>query len=96
MSRSFGDSVAARVGVISEPDIGFHRGSNSDKFLIIASDGLWEFISSQEAVEMVAANLGAPNEQICNILIEEAASRWKKNEDMVDDITVVLVFLAKS
>jgi serine/threonine protein phosphatase PrpC len=95
MSRSFGDSIAARVGVISEPDVGFHRIHASDKFIIIASDGLWEFISSQEAVEIVASNLGAPNEQICDILIEEAACRWKKNEDMVDDITVLLVFFTK-
>jgi serine/threonine protein phosphatase PrpC len=96
MSRSFGDSIAARVGVISEPDIGFHRIHASDKFIIIASDGLWEFISSQEAVEIVASNIGATNEQICDILIEEAATRWKKNEDMVDDITVLLVFFTKS
>lgn len=28
----------------------------ADKLLILASDGVWEFISSQEAVELVGAS----------------------------------------
>lgn len=96
MSRSFGDSVVARVGVISEPEVSFHRISGQDKFVIIGSDGLWEFISSQEAVEIVTANISMPPELICDILVSEAASRWRKNEDMVDDITVLLVMLTSA
>ena len=29
-----------------------------DKFVVLASDGVWEFISSQEAVDIVNASLG--------------------------------------
>ncbi len=28
-----------------------------DKFIVLASDGVWEFISSQEAIEIVNASL---------------------------------------
>lgn len=48
MTRSFGDYFASTVGVISDPEIIYHKitkGTNvknsDDKFLVIASDGLW-------------------------------------------------------
>lgn len=48
MTRSFGDRVAATVGVVSEPEIKEFDYSEDDKFMIIASDGVWEFIDSTE------------------------------------------------
>lgn len=48
MSRSFGDRVAASVGVIAEPEIMEYKFHPDDKFFIIASDGVWEFIESSE------------------------------------------------
>ena len=57
MSRSFGDEVASRVGVIAEPGkIRVHLFyplsleileldmCKDDKFIVIASDGVWEFL----------------------------------------------------
>lgn len=53
MTRSFGDYVASTVGVIEEPEILHHQITKGirqkyleNKFLVIASDGLWEFISN--------------------------------------------------
>jgi serine/threonine protein phosphatase PrpC len=48
MSRSFGDQVAASVGVIAEPEITEWEFKAEDKFFILASDGVWEFIESDE------------------------------------------------
>lgn len=42
-----------RVGVSSEPDHSIIELDPSYKFMILASDGVWEFISSKEAVEIV-------------------------------------------
>jgi serine/threonine protein phosphatase PrpC len=50
MSRSFGDRVAASVGVIAEPEIMEYKFQEDDKFIIVASDGVWEFIESQEVI----------------------------------------------
>ena len=50
MTRSFGDRVAATVGVISEPEIKEWNFDINDKFMLIASDGVWEFISSEECM----------------------------------------------
>jgi serine/threonine protein phosphatase PrpC len=48
MTRSFGDEVAASVGVLAEPEIMECFISQNDKFLVLASDGIWEFIESEE------------------------------------------------
>lgn len=50
MSRSFGDEVAASVGVIAHPEIMEWKLTEYDKFVILASDGLWEFIESSEVI----------------------------------------------
>lgn len=54
MTRSFGDYIASTVGVISEPEVTYCEITNSilylnidDKFMIVASDGLWEFITCE-------------------------------------------------
>ena len=48
MSRSIGDQIAKSVGVICDPDIREIDIDKDDKFIIIASDGLWEFLSNEE------------------------------------------------
>ena len=48
-ARSFGDLIAASVGVIAKPEIWERDCADGDKFMILASDGVWEFISNQEA-----------------------------------------------
>lgn len=53
MSRSFGDRVAHSVGVSAEPEVlDFTLGLN-DKFLVIASDGVWEFLSNEDVAHIV-------------------------------------------
>lgn len=49
MSRSLGDAVAHTAGVSSEPDFVEYEFScgREDLILVMASDGLWEFMSDQ-------------------------------------------------
>lgn len=53
MARSVGDVVAKWAGVISMPEITTRTLASTDKFLVLASDGLWEFMEDQEVVDMV-------------------------------------------
>jgi serine/threonine protein phosphatase PrpC len=53
MTRSFGDLVAASVGVSSVPEVTcnpYHNPeytmNHNDRIIVIASDGVWEFLSS--------------------------------------------------
>lgn len=45
--------VDCRVGVISEPQVFTSALTTKDAFIILASDGVWEFIDSQGAVDIV-------------------------------------------
>ena len=93
MSRSFGDEVAASVGTISEPEIEEYEITEEDKFIIIASDGIWEFISSQECVEFIKDYYEKKDLEGClKFLLNESSKRWIKEEEVIDDITAVLIF----
>ncbi|CAG9313185.1 unnamed protein product [Blepharisma stoltei] len=97
MSRSIGDSRVHKVGVITEPELVYHQIMPEDKFAIIASDGVWEFMSSEEAVEIVGKTWQAGRSDICcDNLVSEALERWRLNEDSVDDITVIIIFFSFS
>lgn len=94
MSRSIGDLVGASVGVTSEPEVSKFSITKQDKFMLICSDGVWEFISSQEAIDIVSKY--DPNDSVAaaEALAQEAWDLWIKEEgNVVDDITVILVYL---
>lgn len=46
MTRSFGDRVAHSVGVSHEAEVKEFLLNEEDKFIVIASDGVWEFLSN--------------------------------------------------
>ena len=93
MSRSFGDEVAASVGTISEPEIEEYDITKDDKFIIIASDGIWEFISSKECVNLIKDFYIKKDLKGClKFLLNESSKRWIKEEEVIDDITAVLIF----
>lgn len=62
--------------------------------MILASDGVWEFIYSQEAVDIVSGVLreGRTVTEACQELIEQSAQRWVEEEgDYRDDITAIII-----
>lgn len=95
MTRSFGDEVAARVGVICEPEILELDLCKDDKFIVIASDGVWEFIQNEEIAQIVKPFFENKNaEKAAEAVVRESYLRWKKEEEgIVDDITCIIVFL---
>mmetsp|Transcript_14594 Transcript_14594/g.29370 ORF Transcript_14594/g.29370 Transcript_14594/m.29370 type:complete len:398 (+) Transcript_14594:278-1471(+) len=94
MARSMGDAVAATVGVIAEPEIQIHELEPEDKFMVLASDGVWEFISNEEVVQYVQAYWQKKDPQAaCDFMVSEANRRWRKEEEVIDDTTVIVVFL---
>ena len=94
MSRSFGDRVAHSVGVSEEPEIKDYFFCKEDKFFVVASDGLFEFISSQNIVDIIKDYyLSGDIVGCCEFLYDLSKDRWMKEEEVVDDITMILVFL---
>ena len=64
-------------GVISEPEISSHRLSKGDKVLIFGSDGVWDHVSSAEAVA-IAANAKTP-QAASDRIAQIARERWRRS-----------------
>eukprot|EP00164_Ancoracysta_twista_P004052 GFYU01005438.1.p1 GENE.GFYU01005438.1~~GFYU01005438.1.p1 ORF type:complete len:717 (-),score=96.43 GFYU01005438.1:195-2225(-) len=76
--------------VLNVPEFMEHEISNDDDFIIIASDGLWEVVESQVAVNFVKKKLQAEDmhhQQITNALADLALKMGT-----VDNVTVILLF----
>lgn len=93
MTRSFGDHVAESVGVIPEPEIMDYPITSSDRFMVLASDGVWEFLDNQAVVDLVASCSGNGPEA-CKKVIKASYDAWTREEDVVDDITCIVVYFA--
>ena len=94
LTRSFGDEILSKIGVICEPEVKEFILGKDDKFIIIGTDGLWEYITSQECVEIVKEfYLKNDIQGAINYLFKESAKRWITEQDVIDDITIILIFL---
>ena len=62
---------------------------------MIASDGVWEFLSNEEIAAIVKPFFESKNaEKAAEAVVRESYLRWKREEEgIVDDITCVIVFL---
>ncbi|KAF4323472.1 hypothetical protein BBO99_00001365 [Phytophthora kernoviae] len=91
MSRSLGDAVAHTAGVLSEPEFTSHWLDANDRCLIVATDGLWEFMSNEECMEIA---MGQQDPKVAvDLLIMEANRRWMKEEQVIDDTTIIVAYV---
>ena len=82
MTRSIGDLVAASVGVSWEPEVTKYKISTNDRFMIIASDGVWEFLENQAVIELINPFYNINDiEGACDVLMKESLAKWKIEED---------------
>ena len=96
MSRSIGDGMAKKLGVLGEPDIYEYHLNENDKFIICATDGVWEYLSNEDVMNIVKESYinGNKAEEACDILVKSATNIWKKeNTKTVDDISCAILFL---
>ncbi|XP_010542664.1 PREDICTED: probable protein phosphatase 2C 25 [Tarenaya hassleriana] len=92
VSRGIGDGHL-KQWVIAEPETQILRIEPGHEFLILASDGLWDKVSNQEAVDIVrpiCLGTGRPLLSACKKLAELSASRGS-----FDDISVMVIRLRR-
>jgi len=95
MARSIGDHLVKPVGVIAEPDVSYFD-LEPGGYVILASDGVWEFISSADACKIVNKFINEDQAATAAVtkLIETAAAKWRQEEgDYRDDITAIVICL---
>lgn len=68
-TRSIGDSIAETVGVVATPEIVVLELTPNHPFFVLASDGVFEFISSQTVVDMVRYPVMTLN--VCKLILHQ-------------------------
>ena len=96
VSRSLGDSVAESVGVISEPEIIVKDLDSTVKYIVLASDGVWDYLSGDDIIDIVTPFFlrGDPGNAAKEI-VSEATKMWEKDGIERDDITVIVSFIGE-
>jgi CRP-like cAMP-binding protein/serine/threonine protein phosphatase PrpC len=90
-TRSLGDSIAETIGVVANPEIVVLELTPDHPFFVIASDGVFEFLSSQAVVDMVA-KFKDPRDA-CAAIVAESYRLWLQYETRTDDITIIVVHI---
>ena len=97
LSRAIGDR-SERPIVTAEPEIiSVPIEDGVDEFILLASDGLWDVMDSQDAVDYVKSVLshlqedGYDRDMIATSIVEEALRRGT-----YDNITVLIIWLDQS
>jgi len=96
MSRALGDTLAHKVaGLTAEPDVErVMIDKAKDTAILLCTDGVWEFVESQESGEIVDKHQGKMQAAAEN-LAQESWDRWMNdsNGEISDDITAFVIAL---
>ena len=90
-TRSFGDKVAEDLGCFAVPEMLTHDITPEDKIIVLASDGVFEFLTNQSVID-ICAKFTDPLEA-CRAVVAESYELWLQYELRTDDITMICIFL---
>mmetsp|Transcript_57714 Transcript_57714/g.137332 ORF Transcript_57714/g.137332 Transcript_57714/m.137332 type:complete len:389 (+) Transcript_57714:133-1299(+) len=104
MSRALGDIIGnTEAGISATPDVRVvslkeERAASSGSSaatLLVCTDGVWEFISSEQAFEYIAPHAKIGMQKCIDDLAKESWDAWMKDSDneISDDITAVCLCL---
>lgn len=106
VSRSLGDfwsynPVTSKFTVSPQPDVSvLPLDPTEQKFVVIATDGLWNVMSPTEVVEFIwdyehdSQDSHEPRD-VVRAVINEALGRWKARNLLADNIAVLIAFLTE-
>lgn len=95
-SRAFGAKDLKIFGLSSVPDVKVIRMGRDPayqqvRYLILASDGLWDVVSSQQAV-LIAQHAVSQGQNPSEALVRQALMEVSRKKGRADNITVVCIF----
>ncbi|GMH65143.1 hypothetical protein TL16_g04126, partial [Triparma laevis f. inornata] len=90
-TRSIGDACAEGIGVFAEPEHLTRELHELDKYVVIASDGVFEFLTSQTVCDMVHSFKDPLD--ACKKVVRESYNLWLQYEVRTDDITMIALYL---
>jgi serine/threonine protein phosphatase PrpC len=95
VSRSIGDVFAHGFGVSALPDVYFKQVEASDRYIILASDGLWDVFTPKDVGDHIQIDETGDSASIANSLLDDALQRWllpsaPGGGDLGDNISLVV------
>lgn len=88
ISKSIGD-ISLHPYVTWEPTVATRIIKRSDEFIIMGCDGLWDYVSSQEAVRIVKSTLKYSDPFRAAAMLRDAAY----SHGSTDNISIIVLFL---
>merc|ERR1712107_94284 len=96
MTRALGDLTLHKFGIIHKPGykkISLQAEDGHHQCVLCCSDGVWEFLGSDEASELIAKE--GPDNVLKSTfeLGEEAHRKWSQEEEETDDVSAVVIWI---
>ena len=83
--------MAEDLGVFAEPEMLTREVKAEDRVIVIASDGIYEFLTNQSVVD-ICAKFTDPLEA-CRAVVAESYELWLQYELRTDDITIIVIYV---
>ncbi|CAL9767297.1 unnamed protein product [Musa acuminata subsp. burmannicoides] len=92
MARAFGDFELKNYGVISIPQVAYHRLNDRDRFVVLATDGVWDVLDNEMVVSIVSST--GKKEEASKAVVEAAVRAWRFTfpSSKVDDCSAACLF----
>ena len=84
VTRSFGDHSLTKVGLIATPHVVKYALKPFDKYLVIASDGVWDALSDQDAISSCVDDIST--KQMAQTIVRNSLARGSK-----DNISCIVI-----
>ena len=81
VTRSLGDAIGKTIGVTSEPEVHNIELQDIDRYIIMASDGVWDVMSHDRVAEVVMSAEGSLEQALEKILAESLAGWHQKKAE---------------
>ena len=93
ISRTLGDEVGKSVGVICIPEFIEKNLTNDASYCLVASDGIWEFLSNEDALHHTLPSfINKDFNAMIKNLVKASCFEWNNEGPGRDDISVVIHF----
>ena len=94
ISRTIGDLIAKKIGVISNPSVIYKKLDLRSKFIILGTSSFWNVVNSTDIITTIKKYLliGDAN-SAAKSLVEKAKKYWSKIGKKRDDVTVLVIFI---
>lgn len=90
-TRSLGDTVGKQLGVSADPELLSYQLDSSVRCLVIASDGVFEFMENEEVLAIAEKHCGDPF-AAADEIVAAAYDYWATEDTRSDDVTCIVAY----